>query len=222
MDNQGPKTFPHPKLTHPSGVLAIGGALDKESLLLAYHFGIFPWFNPGEPVLWWHPDPRCVIFPSQVKVSKSMRPYFNQGKYSVSYNTCFKNVIEACRDIYRPGQPGTWISPEFIEAYTDLYEDGHVISVEVWNQEKELVGGLYGVKIANVFFGESMFSKSNNASKFGFISLCRKLEEEGCHLVDCQIETPHLRTLGAQMIPREEFMRVLEENRKDYLRQLLK
>lgn len=210
--------FPHPSTAHNSGVLAMGGELNEEWLMVAYQFGIFPWFNPDDPILWWHPDPRCVIYTDQVKVSKSMRPYFNQNKFSVTYNTCFERVIEACREVYRPGQPGTWITDDFIDAYKNLFKKGLAVSVEVW-KGKELVGGLYGVRIANVFFGESMFSKVSNASKFGFISLCRKLKDEGCFIVDCQIDTPHLMSLGAVMISRKAFLSILKDNRLVYLKQ---
>lgn len=211
-----PIYFPHPAMAHESGILAFGGDLGFERLLLAYHYGIFPWFNPDDEVIWWHPDPRCVIFPERVRVAKSMRPYFNQEKYRVTYNTCFDSVIKACRDTYRPGQPGTWITDDFISAYGALYAAGHVISVEVW-QGEALVGGLYGVRLGRIFYGESMFSKARDASKFGFISLCRRLASEGCVLIDCQIETPHLRSLGAELIPRDEFLAHLAENRKIYL-----
>lgn len=212
-----PVYFPHPELSHESGVLAIGADLSVDRLLLAYQYGIFPWFNPHEDVLWWYPNPRCVIFPSKIKVAKSMRPYFNQKKYQVSYDTCFDRVIKACRDTYRPGQGGTWLSDDFITSYTILHEMGYVRTVEVWDGE-DLVGGLYGVQVANVFCGESMFSLAKNASKFGLISLCRKLVDDGVKVIDCQIETPHLRSLGAEMIPASEFGSILRQNRLDWLR----
>ncbi len=193
--------FPHPLLAEPSGVIAVGGDLDPMRVLLAYRFGIFPWYHEDEPPVWWFPNPRCVLFPDRLKVARSMRPYFNQDKFTVTYDTDFEQVISACRTIARPGQPGTWIHREVVSAFRALYELGYAHSVEVWNPDGILAGGLYGLALGKIFFGESMFSHESNASKFGFISLVRKLEREGFILVDCQQETPHLRSLGADMIP---------------------
>ncbi len=205
--------FPHPNLSNPDGLLAVGGDLTPERLLLAYKNGIFPWFNPGELFLWWSPDPRFVLFPEDLKVSKSMRPYFNQNKFRVSYDTCFSEVIYECSQAIRRGQSGTWITEEMIESYTKLHEMGWVHSVEVF-EGKELVGGLYGIAMGQVFFGESMFSKVSNASKFGFISLVQNLIEHGFTLIDCQQETAHLASLGAISIPRDEFLELMESNNK--------
>lgn len=207
--------FPHPSLADPSGVLALGGDLRPERLLLAYQNGIFPWFNPGEEIMWWSPDPRFVLFPDELKVSRSMRPYFNQQKFGLSYDQAFPEVMQSCQTVDRlaQGQLGTWITESMLEAYIHLHELGYAHSVEVWDGE-ELVGGLYGVALGKVFFGESMFAKRSNASKFGFISLVRRLKEEGYTLIDCQQETQHLGSLGARSISRARFLQHLEENKK--------
>lgn len=205
--------FPHPSLSNADGLLAIGGDLSPERILLAYKHGIFPWFNPGEEFLWWSPDPRFVLFPEELKVSKSMRPYFNQQKYTVSYDTRFREVITNCSESKRRGQGGTWITDEMIDAYTLLHEMGWAHSVEVF-KENLLVGGLYGLAIGKVFFGESMFSKESNASKFGFISLVQQLKKSGYTLIDCQQETPHLGSLGATSITRASFLTKMEQNNK--------
>ncbi|WP_421946353.1 leucyl/phenylalanyl-tRNA--protein transferase [Phaeodactylibacter xiamenensis] len=203
--------FPDPIHSTPDGLLAAGGDLSKERLLLAYRNGIFPWYAPGDPILWWCPDPRCVLFPEDLKVSKSMRPYFNQRKFEVTYDRCFTEVMLACAQQPRNGQAGTWITREMMKGYTRLHEAGFAHSVEVW-KEKELVGGLYGIAIGKVFFGESMFARASNASKFGFISLVHRLEAQGFTLIDCQQETGHLLSLGATTIPRPEFLQALRAN----------
>ena len=201
--------FPDPSLSRADGLLAIGGDLRPERLMKAYESGIFPWYNPGEPILWWSLDPRFVLFPEELKVSKSMRPYFNQKKFKVTLNHCFREVMVNCQRVQRPGQyEGSWISEEMVDAYSRLNELGAAHSVEVW-EEEELVGGLYGISLGRVFFGESMFSKVSNASKFGFITLVRLLEEGGFQMIDCQQETSHLGTLGARLIPRNSFMDIL-------------
>lgn len=207
--------FPHPSEANPDGLLAIGGDLSAERLLSAYQLGIFPWYNPGELPLWWCPDPRFVLFPEQLKVSKSMRPYFNQQKFTVSYDTCFTEVVKACAKAPRQGQDGTWISNEIITGYTALHQKGFAHSVEVW-EAGQLVGGLYGVALGKVFFGESMFARRSNASKFGFIALVRALRSRGFTLIDCQQETNHLRSLGAELISREAFLRLLGENEEKH------
>ncbi|MEQ8704152.1 MAG: leucyl/phenylalanyl-tRNA--protein transferase [Phaeodactylibacter sp.] len=203
--------FPDPALSNPDGLLAAGGDLSEERLLLAYRSGIFPWYAPGDPILWWCPDPRCVLFPNDLKVSKSMRPYFNQRKFKVTFDQCFTEVMLACAQQPRDGQAGTWITREMMEGYTRLHEAGYAHSVEVW-KDKELVGGLYGIAIGKVFFGESMFARASNASKFGFISLVRQLKAQGFTLIDCQQETGHLLSLGATTIPRPEFLQALRAN----------
>ncbi len=208
-------TFPHPELANEDGILAIGGDLSVERLLVAYNTGLFPWFNPEDPILWWSPDPRFVIFPSELKVAKSMRSYFNQGKFVVSFDQNFEGVMRACQNQRRKGQGGgTWISEEMVEAYCQLHEQGLAHSVEVWKGE-ELVGGLYGVSLGKVFFGESMFSKVSNASKFGFISLVRQLEQRDFWLIDCQQHTAHLASLGGRPIPRTTFLDYMRKNQEE-------
>ena len=204
--------FPKPELANKNGMLAIGGDLSPERLLLAYRMGIFPWYNPDDHILWWSPDPRFVLFPGELIVSRSMRPYFNQNKFRLSFDQDFEQVMRLCGKTQRNGQQfGTWISEEMIEGYTALHKQGYAHSVEVW-QGEELVGGLYGIALGKCFFGESMFATVNNASKFGFITLTRRLEELGYQLVDCQQETGHLASLGGRSISREQFLAFLEEN----------
>ncbi len=203
--------FPPPELASEEGILAIGGDLSPERLLEAYSQGIFPWFNDDDPILWWTPDPRFVLFPENLKISKSMRPLFNQKKMQVTFDQEFRTVITNCQEMYRPGQGGTWITEDMLEAYCSLHELGFAHSVEVW-QKEELVGGLYGIALGKIFFGESMFAKVSNASKFGFITLVRKLQEWDFNLIDCQQETAHLASLGAEAIPRADFMRLLDAN----------
>lgn len=206
--------FPPQHLAEPEGVLAVGGDLTPERLLKAYSIGIFPWYNPGEPILWWCPDPRFVLFPDKLKVSKSMRPYFNQKKYKVTFDQHFESIMRACGAQKRPGQKGTWITSEMLEGYTRLHQLGYAHSVEVW-EEENLVGGLYGLSLGKVFFGESMFTKATNASKFGFITLVRELQKRNFWLIDCQQETKHLSSLGAESISRESFLDTLERNEKN-------
>ncbi len=207
-----PHQFPHPATVAGSGILCLGGEVEVQQLLLAYQYGIFPWYNQRKPVVWWCPSPRYVIFPEKVKVSKSMRPYFNQQKFRVTYNAYFQDVIRFCQHIPREGQDGTWINEDIVNAYSRLHELGHAVSVEVWSGE-ELAGGLYGVSIGKVFFGESMFSLLPNASKFGFITLCRKLASEGFAVIDCQQPNPHLESLGGEFIDGKKFHDILRQNR---------
>ena len=203
--------FPNPSEANQDGLLAVGGNLSPERLLLAYNSGIFPWFNDDEMIMWWSPNPRMVLFPKELKVYKSMRQLFNQQKFKVTYNTHFKDVITACSEIERPDQDGTWITSQMIDAYTELHHQGVATSVEVW-QGNLLVGGLYGIylKDKHLFCGESMFTKVSNASKYGFISLVRILESEGVKLIDCQMHTNHLERLGAKEISRESFLEFLK------------
>lgn len=203
-------SFPHPELTHETGILAIGGDLSPERLILAYQNGIFPWYSDDEPLLWWSPDPRMVLFPDELKVSKSMRKLFRDQKFKVTFNQDFESVIRACAEIPRQDQDGTWITEEMIQSYLKLHQLGYAQSVEVYENEK-LVGGLYGIYLKEkaIFCGESMFTKVSNASKYGFISLVKKLKKEGVNLVDCQIYTAHLASLGAKEISREAFLSYL-------------
>ncbi len=203
--------FPPVTEADEEGILAIGGDLSTQRLLLAYRNGIFPWYTDDEPIIWWCPNPRFVLFPDEIKISKSMRAVVKKQTYSFTINNCFNNVIKNCKTINREGQSGTWISEEVIDAYTNLHNLGYALSAETWKNNK-LVGGLYGVKMGNIFFGESMFSLSPNASKFAFIQLVQHLKNEGVKLIDCQVYTNHLESLGAKMIDRNDFMRLLEQH----------
>ncbi|WP_442787942.1 leucyl/phenylalanyl-tRNA--protein transferase [Flavobacterium suncheonense] len=200
--------FPPVSETHPSGILAVGGDLSTERLLLAYHSGIFPWFEDGEPITWWAPDWRMVLFLDDLKVSKSMRNILNRGMFKVTFNQAFKAVIANCQSVKREGQHGTWITDDMIAAYVKLHELGHAKSVEVW-QNGELVGGLYGVDLGSIFCGESMFSKVSNASKVAFIHLVECLKKNNYLLLDCQVYNEHLESLGCVEIERDAFMTIL-------------
>lgn len=201
--------FPPVHLAEPDGLLAMGGDLSTERLLLAYRSGIFPWYS-GKVPLWWCPDPRFVLFPEKLRVSKSMRQVINKREFLFKTNTDFRSVIHACKTIERENQDSTWITHEVEKAYTRLHELGYAHSAEAWLND-ELVGGLYGIKMGKFFFGESMFSKVSNASKFAFIRYVGQLKKEGTCLIDCQVYTPHLESLGAEMIPRELFIQKLQE-----------
>ncbi|WP_281235387.1 leucyl/phenylalanyl-tRNA--protein transferase [Flavobacterium gelatinilyticum] len=203
--------FPPVSEADEEGILAVGGDLSPERLKLAYKKGIFPWFNEGEPILWWAPDPRMVLFLDELVISKSMRNILNRKHFTVTFNTNFKEVISNCQKIQRDGQDGTWISDDIVESYCELHRQGIAKSVEVW-QEGDLVGGLYGIDLGHVFCGESMFSKVSNASKVAFISLVRHLQAENYKLLDCQVYNPHLDSLGCREIDREEFMEILKNN----------
>ena len=200
--------FPDVNQANRDGILAIGGDLSPERLQLAYKSGIFPWFETGDPILWWSPNPRMVLFLEELKISKSMRNILNKGEFSVTFNQNFRDVISYCQKVKRDGQNGTWITNDMIEAYCKLHELGIAKSVEVW-QDDILVGGLYGVDLGHVFCGESMFSLVSNASKVAFITLVNHLKKENYKLLDCQVYNPHLESLGCREIPREEFMQIL-------------
>lgn len=202
--------FPPVEEAMPDGLLAAGGDLSAERLLLAYSSGIFPWYNEEEIPLWWSPDPRFVLFPEELKVSKSMKQVIKRNEFEFRVNTAFNEVIRNCSLTYRKGQPGTWISKDIIDAYTNLHELGFAFSAEAW-QAGSLVGGLYGVLLGNLFFGESMFSNVSNASKFAFIKWVELLKENGIVLIDCQVHTAHLESLGARMISRESFMKFIQD-----------
>lgn len=198
--------FPDVSTATKEGIVAVGGDLSPQRLLLAYQSGIFPWFDQEEPIIWWSPDPRFVLFPKKLKISKSMRQVLRNSNLEVTINRDFNTVIENCAKIERSGQRGTWITPSMIEAYKVFYQLGYVVSVEVW-QNNEIVGGLYGVDVNNgVFCGESMFSKVSNASKVGLITF---LQNSNYKLYDCQVFTNHLASLGAEDIPRDEFLKFL-------------
>ncbi len=199
--------FPPVETADDDGLLAIGGELSVERLIDAYNHGIFPWYDASQPVLWWSPDPRMVLLPQKLKVSKSMKKLIQNNAFEVTFNRDFKAVIENCANIWRQGQAGTWITEEIQKSYLELHRLGIAHSVEVWDGNN-LVGGLYGIylKDKKVFCGESMFATVSNASKYGFIKLVEKLRTEGVKLVDCQIYTAHLESLGAEEISRKEFL----------------
>lgn len=201
--------FPEVTQTHESGIIALGGDLSTERLLLAYRSGIFPWFEDGEPITWWAPDPRMVLFLDELKVSKSMRNILNRNEFKVTFNREFRQVINHCQIIKRQGQNGTWITDDMIEAYCELHAQNRAVSVEVWLNE-QLVGGLYGVDLGHVFCGESMFSTVSNASKVAFITLVQHLQLHQYQLLDCQVYNEHLDSLGAREIPRTQFMQLLK------------
>ncbi len=200
--------FPSAERSTPRGIVAIGGDLSPDRLMLAYRNGIFPWFNENDPIIWWSLDPRMVLFPERIKISKSMRSLFKKNAFSVTYNQAFSHVIECCKSMDREGQEGTWITNEMQEAYIRLHKLGYAYSVEVW-ENTDLVGGLYGVKVGKVFSGESMFSKVSNASKYGFISFVQKAHHDGIKLIDCQQESSHLKSLGAETISRTQYLDLL-------------
>jgi leucyl/phenylalanyl-tRNA---protein transferase len=202
--------FPPPDSAADDGLIAIGGDLSPDRLLLAYRQGIFPWYEEG-PIEWWCPNPRFVLFPHKLIISKSMRPVLNQQKFRFNTNLAFRKVMESCSEVKRVGQAGTWINAEMIDAYTQLHQRGYAHSAEAW-VGNQLVGGLYGIRMGNLFFGESMFSLVPNASKFAFISWVKQLEQKGVVLIDCQLYTPHLESLGAEMMHRDVFLNWLAKN----------
>ncbi len=200
-------SFPPVHLSEPDGLLAMGGDLSPERILLAYRNGIFPWYE-GTHILWWCPDPRFVLFPTELKVSKSTQALLKKNVFDFTVNTAFRDVINQCRTIPRKDQEGTWITPAVKEAYIKLHESGYAHSAEVW-QNGKLIGGLYGVRIGKVFFGESMFSIKSNASKYAFTRYVQLLQSEGVELIDCQVYTPYLESFGARMIARDSFVQIL-------------
>lgn len=204
--------FPNPELSEEDGLLAIGGDLSVERLILAYCNGIFPWYNPGEEILWWCPKPRFIIYPSKIKISNSMKKILKKNQFKITFDNDFAAVISNCKEI-RECQEGTWITDHMKEAYIKLHNLGLASSVEVYEDE-QLVGGLYGVKIGKCFFGESMFSKVSNASKAALISLDKKLEEEGFLFIDCQMHTNHLESMGGEFVEWNKFKEMLKEGTK--------
>jgi leucyl/phenylalanyl-tRNA--protein transferase len=201
--------FPPENEANKVGILAIGGDLSPERLLLAYRSGIFPWFNEDEPIIWWSPKKRMVLFLDELVVSKSMRNIINRNLFKVTFNQNFREVISNCSNIKRNEQSGTWITNDMIEAYCKLHELGIAKSVEVW-QNNALVGGLYGVDLGHIFCGESMFSKAPNASKIAFINLVNQLKKEKYKLLDCQVYNSHLESLGCKEIDRDDFMKIVK------------
>lgn len=201
--------FPPVDQASREGILAIGGDLSSERLIIAYKSGIFPWFNTAEPIIWWAPNPRMVLFLDELKVSKSMKKLIDKKNFKITFNQDFRAVIENCKKIERNGQSDTWISNEMIDAYCNLNQIGKAKSIEVW-QNEELVGGLYGVDLGNVFCGESMFSKVSNASKIAFVYLVDYLKNNNYKLLDCQVYNDHLASLGCREISRNDFMEILK------------
>ena len=200
--------FPSPEQASAEGIVAVGGDLQPERVMLAYRKGIFPWFDSDDFLLWWSPDPRMVLFPDQLKISKSMRTVLRKKRFEVTFNKAFDQVVEACAKVKRFGQNGTWITPGLMEVYSTLHTQGHAHSVEVW-EEGSLVGGLYGIDLGTVFCGESMFSKSSNASKVALIFLVKELKKNKYELIDCQVPTQHLASMGAEPISRTKFLTFL-------------
>ena len=205
-------TFPplEKAMREPNGLLAAGGDLSADRLIQAYRHGCFPWFSDGQPILWWSPDPRTVLFPQELHVSRSLNKLLRQQRYEVSFDRAFSSVIQACAAPRRDAD-GTWITDDMQNAYIELHRRGHAHSVEVWDQGT-LVGGLYGLAMGQLFFGESMFSRADNASKVGFVTLVRQLQAWGFVLIDCQMPTDHLQSLGARSIPRQEFANYLHNH----------
>jgi len=196
--------FPPVELAEDDGLLAVEGDLTPDRLILAYENGIFPWYSEGEPILWWSPDPRFVLFPAELHISKSLKKALNQNPFKITYDQAFSEVMKNCGQRQRPNQDGTWITPAMLEAYSNLHLMGLAHSVEAWN-EGRLVGGLYGVSLGKCFYGESMFYLEENASKIAFVHLVKKLHNAGYQLIDCQVYTPYLESFGARLIPRKEF-----------------
>ncbi|MDB5001831.1 MAG: leucyl/phenylalanyl-tRNA--protein transferase [Mucilaginibacter sp.] len=197
--------FPDPELAEDDGLLAVGGDLSTERLILAYKSGIFPWYSDDTPILWYSPHERFVLYPDELNISSSMKRILNSNRFRVSFNTCFADVIEACSAVERKDQDGTWITADMKDAYIQLHQQGNAHSVEVW-QGDDLVGGMYGIAIGDVFCGESMFSKVSNASKTALITLIKTGDYK---LLDCQVHTDHLESMGARMISRKEYMTML-------------
>jgi leucyl/phenylalanyl-tRNA--protein transferase len=205
-------TFPPAELASQEGIVAVGGDLSPQRLLNAYANGIFPWYSEGEPILWWSPSPRMVLFPKEVHISRSMKRLLNKNPFSLTFDRNFREVIENCR-LPRKKQPSTWITEEMRDAYVRLHELGFAHSAEVW-QDKQLVGGIYGISLGKCFFGESMFSKKSNTSKFVFIKLAQQLVKMEFLVLDCQVPSEHLKSLGARAIPRKDYLSLLKQGLK--------
>ena len=202
--------FPSPESAEEDGLLAVGGDLSEKRLLLAYSMGIFPWYSEGFPILWWSPDPRLVLIPGELRVSRSLSQTIRKGLFSVTMDNAFQEVINRCSKVRRNKEEGTWITPKMIEAYIRLHDSGYAHSVESW-YGGELAGGLYGVSLGGAFFGESMFAERADASKVAFVQLVRNLSRWGYRFIDCQITTSHLINFGAREMPRREFLSLLKD-----------
>jgi leucyl/phenylalanyl-tRNA--protein transferase len=213
--------FPPPELADDDGLLAVGGDLSVERLILAYSMGIFPWYSGGYPILWWSPDPRPILLPEELKISRSLRQTIKKGIYKITMNRAFEGVIRSCSKIRRKEDEGTWITDEMIDAYIRLHKAGYALSVEAWDGD-ELAGGLYGVILGKAFFGESMFARKSDASKVAFVKLAERLKQLGFKLIDCQVTTTHLARFGARELPRPEFIyrlkQALSSSNKDNLK----
>lgn len=201
--------FPPPACAEEDGLLAVGGDLSQERLLKAYSMGIFPWYSEDSPILWWSPDPRLVLFPKELRVSRSLRQCIRKGLFAVTMNRAFEQVMRACSETARKGQNGTWITEEMIKAYAGLHRSGYAHSVEAWH-DGILVGGLYGVMLGRMFFGESMFAVKSNASKVAFAVFIEQMLPKGLMLIDCQVRTEHLASFGAREISRTDFLKILD------------
>ncbi|MDA7731056.1 leucyl/phenylalanyl-tRNA--protein transferase [Flavobacteriaceae bacterium] len=200
--------FPSALSANNDGIVAIGGDLDPKRILNAYKQGIFPWFESDDYLVWWSPDPRMVLFPEKLRISKSTKKILKDANFKVTFNQSFDEVVDCCAKVKRFGQNGTWITEGLKKAYNLLHNEGHAFSVEVW-KDFELVGGLYGIDLGDIFCGESMFSKENNASKIGFIHLIKELSKNGYKLIDCQVPSAHMKSLGAEEISRQQFLNFL-------------
>ena len=203
--------FPPPRYSNPDGLLAVGGDLSRERLVLAYRMGIFPWYSAGDPVLWWSPDPRLILPVDAFHISRSLKKVIGKGIFRITFDTAFDRVISGCAARRKEGDSGTWIVPEMADAYTGLHEAGIAHSVEAWSGD-ELAGGLYGVSLGRCFFGESMFTRAANASKVALAALVSYIKERGFDFVDCQVTTDHLLRMGAREVPREVFLAMLERS----------
>ena len=203
--------FPDPMRSDRNGLLAIGGKLDPDWLIEAYAVGVFPWFNESDPIMWWSPNPRSVVYPGDVKISKSMKTYMSNGSFKLRIDTSFDNVISQCKTVYRKDQEGTWITEDVKKAFIEMHRIGLAHSFETW-QNGKLVGGLYGISLGTFFFGESMFSTLPNASKFAFISLSEILRKNHFELIDCQIPNPHLKSMGCFEMKKKEYLKILWKN----------
>lgn len=209
--NKNSKAFPDPELAGQEGLIAIGGDLSPQRLIEAYKNGIFPWYSEGEPILWWSPNPRCVLFLNELHVPKRLLRKIRNSPIKVSFNQAFREVIESCAKIHKIKDSGTWITKEMIEAYVKLFEMGYCISAESW-LDNRLVGGLYGVYVNKVFSGESMFSLISDASKIAFVKLTQYLKDRGCKIIDCQQPSEHMLRFGAKLIPRRDFIKILKKS----------
>jgi leucyl/phenylalanyl-tRNA---protein transferase len=203
-------SFPPPQYAEPEGLLAVGGDLNQKRLLLAYRMGIFPWYSQGDPILWWSPDPRMVLYPDEIIISTRLRRIIKQKIFDITFDSAFDRVIHECAQTRKKGNHGTWILDEMIDAYTRLHESGYAHSVEAWHEGK-LAGGLYGVSLGGCFFGESMFTAIANASKVALVALCDYLTLQGADFIDCQVVSGHLLRMGAREIPRSQFLKELEK-----------